>query len=106
MIQCTAAGTGVYLEATNMAAIANRRGIVSYSVDSKPAADRPFILSSDSRSVGLWNSTDAIQFVNALAGGQKLSVTMKQASGAPLKAEFRIGDIETAIAPVRAACRW
>jgi hypothetical protein len=106
MIQCTAAGTGVYLEGTNKTAIANRRGIVSYSVDNKAPADRPFILSSDSRSVGLWNSTDAIQFVNALSGGQKLSVAMKQASGAPLKAEFRIGNIEAAIAPVRAACRW
>jgi hypothetical protein len=105
MIQCAGGSTSIWLETSKRTAVPRRRGVVSYSVDDRPSADQPFLLSSDGRSLGLWTNTDALQFAGSLVGGQHLSVTMKPAAGPSLSATFNIRDIDSAIAPVRAACR-
>lgn len=81
-------------------------GDVTYRVDDAPAQTTAFRESTNNRSLGLWRGGQAIPFVKALFGKERLIARMTPYGENAFTATFNISGLEDEIGPLREACSW
>lgn len=81
-------------------------GRVDYRIDMQPARHRMMEESNNNKALGLWNGKASIPFVKELFGGRSLYVRATPFSESMIEATFNISGLETAIEPLRKACKW
>jgi type VI secretion system VasI family protein len=78
---------------------------VTYAIDHQPPSAQYWRRTADARSVGLWGES-SISLGQRLVGKSQLIVYARARSGEILHAQFKLGGLDHAIAPVAQACRW
>lgn len=81
-------------------------GTVTYRLDSKKAQKKKMHESTDHSALGLWNGGDAIPFVKAMFGNEKLLLQATPLGENAVTANFQINGLEEAIRPLRESCNW
>ncbi|MGE9295102.1 MAG: type VI secretion system-associated protein TagO [Puniceicoccales bacterium] len=81
-------------------------GVIEYRLDSDAPKSKSFEASTDSSRLGLWNGGQAIPFIKAMFGKEKLTVRITPFSQTPVTTSFNITGLEQEIAPLREACHW
>lgn len=106
-IRCMENTTSVFFQfADNFMADISGYGDITYRVDTKKAQKKGFRESTDNGALGLWNGGSSIPFAKSLFGGERLFVRAVPYNESPVEVEFQIRDLETAITPLRKACKW
>lgn len=79
---------------------------VTLRFDFEPPATTPFPIIPTGHGFGPAPDEDAIAFAMSLFGHDRLTVTVTPQFLDEIEVEFRVRDLEAAIAPVREACDW
>lgn len=82
------------------------KGRVTYRLDSETAQQARFRESNDNSALGLWNGGASIPFIKKLLGHERLLLRATPFSDSTVTGEYSIQGLDTAIAPLRAACNW
>jgi type VI secretion system protein VasI len=76
---------------------------VTYRIDRKPAIEANFTESTNNESLF---APQPIPFIKALLGASALTIRAAPYNENSITADFNVSDLETAIKPLREACRW
>ncbi len=79
---------------------------VTYRLDKEKPVSQSWPGSTDRKAVGLWSGDRAIPFIKSLLGRETLLVRVTPFREAPKEMAFNIVGTETAIEPLRKACKW
>ena len=79
---------------------------VTYRLDQDQLKTAVVKVSDDFSSLVSWDKERVTRFIKSLFGKKRLFIEIKPFSDPPIMATFNITGIETAIAPLRAACSW
>jgi type VI secretion system protein VasI len=80
-------------------------GDVTLRIDNAPALKKSMVRSTDNKALGLW-SPNAVSFIKTLLNHEHLLVRATPYNGNALTSEFEIKGLDTAIKPLRSACKW
>lgn len=106
VVQCAYGEVNVYVESgLPLVAGRDRKVTALFRINGGPAARRPFTLSQDGLSAGLWRTDQAIAYVRELADGAVLYLSVLQDKGPVAGATFKIDGIKTMMAKAQ-ACTW
>lgn len=79
---------------------------VTYRIDKKSAVSDRWDESTDNKHMGLWSGGQSIPLIKSLFGAENFLVQATPFNDNPLTLDFKVGGLETAIAPLRNACGW
>lgn len=106
MLRCKENTTSAFINFGGHFMSSLNHGTVTYRVDKRPSRRKRMTNSNNHTALGLWSGGTAIPFIKELFGGKRLYVSATPMSESAVEAEFNIGGLETAIAPLRKACNW
>lgn len=81
-------------------------GQVTFRVDKQKAFSLRTRNSTDNKALGLWSGNSAIPFIKRLYGGNTLLVQATPFNDSPVTFSLNIAGLESAIQPLRTACKW
>lgn len=79
---------------------------VQWRADNDKAVMQTWERSDDRKAAGLWEGGRAIPFIKGLFGKSTLVARVTPFSEAPKEMSFNIAGLDSAIAPLREACKW
>ncbi|MCZ8547649.1 type VI secretion protein [Mesorhizobium qingshengii] len=101
LARCSENITSVVL-ATNMFMTDSPK--VTIRIGESPAKTTVWVRSTNYKSAGLWNGSEAIPFLKSLKNGVKLVVRVEEKDR--LDGTFNLGNVEDVTAEIAAACKW
>lgn len=81
-------------------------GEITYRIDTEKARKVEGDASTDNKALGLWSGGQAIPVLKQMIGKSQMVVRMTPFSESPFTATFDIRGLDSAIKPLRDACRW
>jgi len=79
---------------------------VQVQLDSGPFRMVQMSVSSDQKSIGLWDQRDAISFLHDIEHAQYMKISIPQADGESLETDFSLERLSYLLPGVGTACRW
>jgi type VI secretion system protein VasI len=80
-------------------------GDLTIRIDKTPARTIKMNESTDHKALGLWRGSGE-NFIKSMFGSQRMLVRVTPFNENAVTAEFNVKDLEQAIVPLRAACKW
>lgn len=81
-------------------------GKVVYRIDKKPAVTKAWDVSTSNKHLGLWNGGTAIPFIKSLFGANQVLIEATPFNEDSVTLTFPVAGLESAIKPLRDACKW
>jgi type VI secretion system protein VasI len=80
--------------------------MVTYRIDKGKAITRDWSISTDNRAAGIWDTQSSVPVIKTMFGRQQIVARVTPYGANPATVTFDISQIDAAIKPVRAACKW
>ena len=79
---------------------------ITLRIDSQPALNQRWSISTNYESLGRWRGGSAIPFIKSLFGHEKLYALVTPYGESSVSTTFDISGLEDRIGPLREACNW
>lgn len=107
LIRCKENKTSIYFSfGDHFLADIQGYGRITFRIDDKKSETKSFDVSTNNKSLGLWDGGSAVPFVKKLAGAKQMVVRMTPFNESALTVTFDVRGFDAAIKPVREACKW
>jgi type VI secretion system protein VasI len=106
IIRCREGKTDLYVAYTDIVDGMEHTISVQYRIGDSPVKKDRWGISQDYQSYGTWQTAETLPFIKSLLSANEFYIRGDAGSMGTSEALFKLAGIETAIAPVRAACHW